>query len=182
MEEKVDKERATINDLLEKMNTMERRNEERMTKMMKKHKLELNRARNNYNNDDGCGWHRTNGDSGGGGERDSKRSRYDAFDERENNRKFEEKRATNRLKWEKRLAEKLDKRGSGWAAKREWHDPDMINWGGYCHTHGYDPIGKNHDSANCNSNRYGKGGPTNGHDKSATRTNRKGGSEDNKPL
>ena len=73
------------------------------------------------------------------------------------------------------MEEKLDKPGSGWAIKREGHDPDMINWDGYCHTHGYDPIGKGHNSAKC---RFA----ANGHNKTATRTNRKGGSEDNKPL
>ena len=86
------------------------------------------------------------------------------------------------MKWEKRLEEKLDKPGSGWATKRECHGPDLINWGGYCHTHGFDPIGKGHDSANCNRHPKGFFGPVEGHNKAATCTNRKGGSEDNKPL
>ena len=104
------------------------------------------------------------------------------FDERRNYKSQAEKYATNRLKWKKCLEDKLDKPGSGWADKRENHNPDMINWNGYCHTHGYDPIGKSHDSANCKRHPSGFGGPADGHDKTATRTNRKGGNEDNKPL
>ena len=41
VEEKVKAERATINNLLEKMNTMEKRNEKRLTKLTKEHKAEL---------------------------------------------------------------------------------------------------------------------------------------------
>ena len=41
MEEKVDSGKATINNLLEKMNPMERKNEERMTNLMKEHQPEL---------------------------------------------------------------------------------------------------------------------------------------------
>ena len=77
---------------------------------------------------------------------------------------------------------KLDKPGSGWAKKREWHNPDMINWGRYCHTHGYDPLGKTHDRTNCNPRKNGKFGPDDDHNKTATRTNRKGGSKEFKPL
>ena len=29
--------------------------------------------------------------------------------------------------WEKRIPDKLDKPGSGWATTREWHDTDTIN-------------------------------------------------------
>ena len=150
-----------------------------MTTMMKEHRSELKRARSN-NSDGGVqGGHRTNDDD----ERDKKRSRTRDFDERKTFKYQAERYATNRLKWKKRLEEKLDKPGSGWADKQENHNPDWINWGGYCHTHGYDPMGKGHDSASCKTNRFnGKGGPADGHDKTATRTNRKGGSEDNKPL
>ena len=81
----------------------------------------------------------------------------------------------NSLKWEKRVEKGLDKPGDGWATNRAIHDPDDINWNAYCHTHGYDPIGKDYNSASC----FRKG-PN--HDKTATRTNRKGGSEKNKPL
>ena len=172
-EEKVDNGKETINNLLEKMNTMERRNEERMTKLMKEHRSELKRARNNNNEGGGNDRYRTNGDDYD--ERDRKRARFRDFDERKNFKTQAEKYATNRLKWEKRLEEKLDKPGSGWANKRAQHDPDMINWGGYCHTHGYYPIGKGHDSAKCNRT-------ADRHDKTATRTNRKGGRETNKPL
>ena len=44
MEEKVDNGKETINNLLEKMNNMERRNEETMTTMMKEHRSELKRV------------------------------------------------------------------------------------------------------------------------------------------
>jgi hypothetical protein len=171
MEEKVDNGKETINNLLEKMNNMERRNEERMTTLMKEHKSELKRARNNNDGGD-RGGHRTDG----GGDRGSKRSRYNPnFHDRFREKSKVEWCASNVLKWQKRLEEKLDKPGSGWATKRSHHDPDTINWGGYCHSHGYDPIGKAHDSTRCMKK-------ADGHDKTATRTNRKGGSEDNKPL
>ena len=52
-EEKVKAERATINNLLEKMNTMKKRSKERSTKLMKEHKAELKRARSN--NDEASG-------------------------------------------------------------------------------------------------------------------------------
>ena len=172
MKEKVEAERATTNNLLEKMNTMEKRSKERSTELTKEHKAELKRARSNNDVGSGSGGYQTND---GGGERNHKKTRLQ-------NSTFKERKATNRAKWEKRLAMKLDKPGSGWANKQERHNPDMINWGGYCHTHGYDPIGKAHDSANCNPRRNGAGAPANGHNKTATRTNRKGGSKENKPL
>ena len=68
MEEKVDNCKKTINNLLEKMNNMERRNEERMTKLMKEHRLELKRAQSDSSNGSSHGGHRTDG----GGDRDRK--------------------------------------------------------------------------------------------------------------
>ena len=46
--------------------------------------------------------------------------------------------------------------------------------------HEYDPIGKTHDSVNFQ--QKGREGSAEGHDKTATRANRKGGSEQLKPL
>ena len=114
MEEKVDNGKEMINNLLEKMNNMERRNEERMTTMMKEHRSELKRARSNNNDSGGQGGHQTDR----GGERDTKRLRYNtAFDERKRFKTKTEYYASNVLKWKKRLEEKLDKPGSGWATK-----------------------------------------------------------------
>ena len=140
--------------------------------MTKEHRSELKISRSNNNNRGDQGGHRTDG----GGDREFKRSKYNrAFDERKDFKTRTEYYASNVLKWQKRLEENLNKPGSAWATKRPNHDPNMINWGGYCHTHGYDPIGKAHDSARCKRT-------ADSHDKTATRTNRKGGSEDNKPL
>ena len=151
---------------------MEKRSEERLTKLMKEHKAELKRARSNNDDASGC-------DGGGDGERDCKKARYQNqnrnFDKRQNYKYGEENKAAIRLKWEKRLVLKLEKPGSGWVNKRAFHYPDMINWGGYCHSHRYNSLGKNHDSAKCNC-------PANGHNKTTTRADRKGGSEVNKPL
>ena len=161
------------------MNTMERRNEERMTKLIKEHRSELKIAQSNNNDGGGHKGNRTDS----GGNRDHKKSRCDtSFNERKKFKSKAERWAINRLKWEKRLEGKLDKPGSDWANKQERHDPDMINWGGYCHTHGYDPIERNHDSSHCNKDRNGYNGPAYDHDKTATQTNRKGCREDNKPL
>ena len=44
VEEKFEAERATINNLLERTNTMDKRSKERLTKLMKEHKAELKRA------------------------------------------------------------------------------------------------------------------------------------------
>jgi uncharacterized protein YdbL (DUF1318 family) len=50
----------------------------------------------------------------------------------------------------------------------------MVNWGGYCHTCGFNPIGKNHTSATCNNKK-------DGHKDDATAKKRMGGSVANKP-
>ena len=42
---------------------------------------------------------------------------------------MQKKRAKNKLKWEKRIDNKLNKPGSRWANNRYWHDLDMINLG-----------------------------------------------------
>ena len=152
---------------------MERKNEERMTPLMKEHQSELKRVRSDNGDGSVNDRHRTNGGDDYG--RANKRSRGRNYDERENNKKNEERKAANRLKWEKRLENKLDKPGDRWTTRRAIHDPDEINWGGYCHTHGYDPIRLAHNSAKCFTK-------SNNHDKTATRTNRKGGSESKKPL
>ena len=157
---------------------MEKRNEERLTKMMKEHKAELKRARSNNDRANSS----SGGDGGGVGERDCKKARwnrnrhFDNNSEKRRNYKYsQENRAAIRLKWEKRLVVNLDKPESSWTNKQPLQDPEMINWGGYCHSHGYNPIGFAHDSARCQR-------AATGHDKTATHADRKGGSEDNKPL
>ena len=67
MEEKVDSEKTTINNLLEKMNTMERKNKERMTTLMKEHQSELKRVRSDNDDNGNNGKHRTNGGDDYGG-------------------------------------------------------------------------------------------------------------------
>ena len=62
---KVDTECATFNNLLEKMNSMERKTEKRMTSMMKEHKAELKRARAKGNGGGSKGGYQ--GSKGGGG-------------------------------------------------------------------------------------------------------------------
>ena len=107
MEEIVDSGKETINNLLDKMNAMERKNEERLTTLMKQHQSDLKRFRNDNNDGGGNDRHRTN--NGGDYGRDSKRSKDRNFDERRNYKSQAEKYATNRLKWKKRLEDKLDK-------------------------------------------------------------------------
>ena len=132
VEEKVNTERATINNLLEKMTNMERKSEERIEEMMRDHKADLKRARVNDSGGSSGGGYRGNKGSDGGYQGDSG---YSGDGEREyKNPKLdwvEEKRARNRVKCEKRVKDKLDKPGNGWANKRDRHDPDMINWGAY---------------------------------------------------
>ena len=104
VEGKVEAERVTISNLLEKMNTMEKRNEERLIKLMKEHKADLKRARND---DDGGGSSEGyQGSSNGGGKRDYKKARTQG-------RHLKERKANNRAKWEELLAMKLDRPGSG---------------------------------------------------------------------
>ena len=131
VEEKVDTERAMINNLLEKMNNMGKKNEERMTKLMRDHKAELKRA---SPNDDDSGSSRggyQGGNSGGGGYQGG--GNYSGVGKREHKRPSttkpgaEERRARIEANWEEKIADKLDKSGSGWANTREWHDPDTIN-------------------------------------------------------
>ena len=57
VKEKVKAERATIKNLLEKMNNMEKINEERLTKLMKEHTAELKRARSDDGGGRGSGGH-----------------------------------------------------------------------------------------------------------------------------
>lgn len=52
---------------------------------------------------------------------------------------------------------------------------EQVNWGAYCHTCGYNPIGKKHTSKTCTK-------PNDGHKKEATKTTRMGGSEAHKPA
>jgi hypothetical protein len=51
---------------------------------------------------------------------------------------------------------------------------NMVNWGGYCHSCGFNPVGKKHTSATCNNKK-------NGHKDDATAKKRMGGSVANKP-
>jgi chromosome condensin MukBEF ATPase and DNA-binding subunit MukB len=72
---------------------------------------------------------------------------------------------------DKELAKKIqndDRDLPGWL----W---EQVNWGKYCHTHGYNPIGKKHTSETCTK-------PSDGHKKEATKNNRMGGSEEHKPA
>ena len=121
VEEKVEAERATINNLLEKMNTMEKRSKERLTKLMKDHKAEIKRAKSNNDITSSGGRGYQGGGGGGGSERDSEKARYNrknsSYEERQNFNFSAENRATIRLKWEKRLASNLDRPGSGLANK-----------------------------------------------------------------
>ena len=158
--EKFNTEQATTNNLLEKMTNIERKSEERIEKLMRDHKAELKRERVNGSGGSSGGGYRGNtgsgrGHQGSGGYSDDGESKY-------NKPKLdwaEERRARNRVKWEERVEDKLDKPGNGWANKRDLQDPDMINWGAYCWTHGYDPLRKTHASGNCRKMRDGKEGP-----------------------
>ena len=95
-------------------------------KLTKEHKAELKRTRSDDNGGSSSRGYQTGGrgyqGSGGGGRegRNFKKPRLQG-------RNFIERKANIRAKWEKQLAMKLDKPGSGWANKQEWHDPDMIN-------------------------------------------------------
>ena len=53
----------------------------------------------------------------------------------------------------------------------------LSNIGEYCFSCGFDPIGKGHTSKMCKSKKK-----LAGHDETATRTDRKGGSVANKPV
>ena len=67
VEEKIDTERVTISNMLEKMTNMEKTNEERMEKLTKEHKAELTRGRS-YGNS--------------GGKRDNKRLQFEQQEEK----------------------------------------------------------------------------------------------------
>ena len=86
VEEKVEAERAMINNLLEKMNTMEKRSKERLTKLMKEHKADLKRVRSNNDKASGSGGGYRGSSGGGDGERDRKNARYQS-----SNRDFKER-------------------------------------------------------------------------------------------
>ena len=110
---------------------MEKKSEERIEKLMRDHKADLKIARVNVGGGSSGGSSSGGYQCGGGyssnGEREYKEPKLDWAEER---------RERNKAKWEKRLEDKLDKPGRGWANKRDWHDPDIINWGGCCWTHG----------------------------------------------
>ena len=63
--ENINTKQATINNLFEKMINMEKKNEERMTKLMRDHKAELKRARTNNGGGSSSGGYQ-GGHSGGG--------------------------------------------------------------------------------------------------------------------
>ena len=124
---------------------------------MRDHKAEPKRTRvNNIGGSNGGGYQCSSGHNDND-EREYKKPKLDWA---------EEKRARNRAKWEKRVEDKLTN-------KRDWHDPDMINWGAYCWTHGYNQIRRAHYSGNCGKMINNKERPDEGHIKTATRTNRK---------
>ena len=101
VEEKVNTEQATINNLLEKMINMEKKSKKRIEKLMRDHKAELKRARVDNSGGSSSGRFQCGGYSGDG-EREYKKPKLDWA---------EEKRARNRVKWEKRVEEKLVKPG-----------------------------------------------------------------------
>ena len=96
--------------MLEKMTNMERKSQQRIEELMKDHKAELKGAIVNDGSGISGGGYQGGSGYSGNSKREYKKPKLDYA---------EEKRARNRAKWEKRVKDKFDKPGKGWANKRE---------------------------------------------------------------